>query len=374
MFSRELEIKKSSGAFILKGMFYLLMLLLSVFCCLSTWIFYINEKYTTYITAIGFISTLYFTYLFAYTIYRGIRPKNALILTEKGIYDFINDPGKGIFINWENIASVKVFGSDKAPLLGIELYDSDILVESLRKNIGEEIRSNIQAGLPAIVIRQSDIAPSLPQVLPAFNEFISLTRPIPTVQNPQTANNPLTAATTMNTIPTARNTPSEKITIAPMSPKISDETTDDSILVVEDERKPAADPAVPQFAKDIDEIFIIPPEPVVIEPEEVGKKQEAEDVLTFMDPPSRKSEKPSLGDFRFDSAPLFGSKPAKKTNDINFARTKEIPAVKAEPVATKQQTSETVKEEPQPAQKKEIKTLEELLSQFSVPTNKDKKE
>jgi hypothetical protein len=33
-----------------------------------------------------------------------------------------------------------------------------------------------------------------------------------------------------------------------------------------------------------------------------------------------------------------------------------------------------VKEEPQPAQKKEIKTLEELLSQFSLPANKDKKE
>lgn len=364
MFSRELEIKKSSGAFIAKGLFYLFMLLLSVFCCLSKWVIDIDEKYNTYITAIGFVSTLYFTSQFTYTIYRGIRPKNALILTEKGIYDFINDPSKGIFINWENISSVKLFGSDKAPLLGIELYDSDILIESLRKNIAEEIRSNIQTGLPAIVIRQSDIAPSLQQILPAFNEFISLTRPIPTVSSAPAAKNSQTDKNeqTEKEMPSAMK--------APMSQKISDETTDDSIMVVADEQPVAK--TVNSAPENDDDIYIVPPEPIVIIPEEVSKKEDVSE-LAFTDTTAKQSEKPSFDDFKFNSEPLFTDSKAEKTNEINFARTKEMPAVNpsAEPAPSK--ASETAKEEPQPAQKKEIKTLEELLAQFSVPTNKDKK-
>lgn len=360
MFSRELEIKKSSGRFVAKGLFYLTMLLLSVFCCLSSWIFYINENYANYITAIGFAATLYFTYLFTYTIYRSIRPQNALVLTEKGIYDFVTDPNKGVFVNWDNVSAVKIFGSDKSPLLGIDLYDSDILIESLKKNVAEEIRSNIEAGLPAIVIRQADIAPSLPQVLPAFNEFISLTRPIPTVKN------------------------------APMSSKISDETTDDSIFVVANQT-PAPDPKVEAKLKKMEkeeEIYIIPPEPESIfkpdgEIADFKADQKENAAADFSTAPvetaaentvSPKNEKPAFDDFRFESGFTSVTESKEYTNEINLARTKEMSAVKkpAEP-ATEQQTADAVKEEPQRAQKKEIKTLEELLAQFSVPTNKDKK-
>jgi hypothetical protein len=355
MFSRELEIKKSSGAFIAKGMFYLLMLLLSVFCCLSSWIFYIDEKYTTYITAVGFISTLYFTYLFTYTIYRGLRPKNALVLTEKGVYDFVNDPGKGIFVNWENISSVKIFGSEKAPLLGIELYDSDILLESLKKNIAEEIRSNIQAGLPAIVIRHSDLGPSLPQVLPAFNEFISLTRPIPTVKDSPSVKNSTTAKN------------------APMSQKISDETTDDSIFVVADEIKPVATPiANVNIDNEMEDIFVLPPEPKNVFDSDAIVPDDISIAEAYSKTPvtPEKKEKPSFDGFKFES------EDSNESDEINFTCTKEMPTVKVpdETIEFEPPAVEAVKEEPQPATKKEIKTLEELLSQFSVPTNKNKKQ
>jgi len=354
MFSRELEIKKSSGAFVAKGLFYLLMLLLSVFCCLSTWIFYIDEIYAKYITVIGFVSTLYFTYLFTYTIYRGIRPQNALVLTEKGIYDFVTDPDKGVFINWENVSAVKAFGSDKSPLLGIDLYDYDLLLDSLKKKIAEEIRSNIEAGLPAIVIRQADIAPSLPQVLPAFNEFINLTRPIPTVKN------------------------------APFSKKISDETTDDSIFVVANEPlvpDPKAQAELEKMEKE-DEIYILPPEPeTIFKPDaeigdlKVGKtKNQPADFSSAAETKAAPADtaaekKTSFDDLRLERNPLPEAEPKEK---IDFVKTKEMPAVKtpAEPVSER---ADAAREEPQRAQKKEIKTLEELLAQFSVPINKEKK-
>lgn len=351
MFKREFTIKKSSGAFITKGLFYLLMIVLSLLCCLFPKLYYLESEYTDYIVAVGYTSCFYFSFIFIYTIYRGIKPANALVLTENGLYDFINYPGKGIFVNWENVTSVKIFGSQKSPILGIELYDTDILIETLKKSIGEDMRSNIEAGLPAITIKQSSVTPNLSMILPAFNDFLSLARPIPTANISASAN------------------------------KVSDETTDEQIIIAEDKNPSPPSKADNKTLKSLkkaeeaEEIFVLPPQSAneTVNKDKINNKagnfdfSEKKETVSHSKPLSDITKPlPAFSEFVMESEPVISA----KQND-KF-KTKELPAIdKHTPTEHSEKTFSQPKQKQDNSEKnqKEIKTLDDLLSTFSIPTN-----
>ncbi|PKM63292.1 MAG: hypothetical protein CVU97_00925 [Firmicutes bacterium HGW-Firmicutes-21] len=335
MFKREFHVKKGSGAFMIKGLFYLLMMLLALLCCLFPKLYNIAAEYRTYIVAIGFSACLYFTFMFVFTVYTGIKPFDALILTDNGIYDFVNYPRKGIFIDWANVSSVKIFGSQKAPLLGIELYDTDALIETVKKSIGNDIRTNVEAGLPAIVIKQSEIAPRLSQILPAFNDIISATRPIPIT----------------NGFSDFDDSGDEPIMV--VSDHIEKNTPETQAVFDEINTK-----TVRAAKKTMEEVFVLP------------NKNNTE----------KSAPLPAFPEFAMESEPI--KQPDNKTVDEE-AKTKEMPIVDlAKKIADSQKSPIILpndsKKDPSDSKdnkeknKEEIKSLDELLNSFSIPIGSKK--
>lgn len=183
MYESNIRIKKSSGAFMAKGIFYLIMLLASLYCALFSKLQYISSDYLPFVLGAGITGCLYFSFLFVHTVAKSFFPSDALVITNNGIYDFITYPSKGLFVDWDNISSIRVFGSKKSQLLGIELFDTEIFLTSVKKTVGDEIRANIEAGLPAVVIKQSDLTESLSVLVPELNEYITKTRPVSLIKN-----------------------------------------------------------------------------------------------------------------------------------------------------------------------------------------------
>lgn len=68
--------------------------------------------------AVGGIGLLYFSYMFASSVYRIFIPQNALLIDENGFCDYtVCQAGTG-FVPWSNVDSIKVFGPEDEPLLG----------------------------------------------------------------------------------------------------------------------------------------------------------------------------------------------------------------------------------------------------------------
>ncbi|HAN21206.1 MAG: hypothetical protein A2Y15_03860 [Clostridiales bacterium GWF2_36_10] len=327
MFNREFHVKKSPGAFMAKGAFFLIMFLFSITCSLFPKLHYMDELYIPYIVGIGVSASIYFSYLFVWTIIRGIKPADAFILTENGIYNFIDYPGKGLFVDWANVSSVKTFGSQKNHLLGIDLYDTEIFIGTIKKSIGDEIRANIEAGLPAVVIKQSEIGPRLSQILPAFNDFISATRPIPIAKNPLT-----NELENTNNIPVVKSIPSEESTEKPFVVEMAVFPSELNVLPDVQKSKKSA-------KKDLDEIFVLPPDPSY----EPKINSSIGGIL--------KNEH----NFKIDLV----------NSSIKNTNTKEIPLIN-----NKIKSNLVDKKSSEPTENKkadEIKTLDDLLSKFSVP-------
>ena len=366
MFRREFHVKRGTSTFLYKGFFYLFMMLLSMLCCLFPKLYYVSEAYMYYIVYIGLSACIYFAFMFVYTVYTGIKPLDALILTEEGIYDFINEPKNGIFIDWTNVSSVKIFGSEKMPLLGIELYDIEIISEMVKKAKGEELRTNVESGLPAIIIKQSEIAPRLSQILPAFNDFISATRPIP-IANSLSDN---------------------------------DDIADDPLLVVPEQiekqhsgyisHEEDASPRTLRGAKNANEVFVLPNNSSI----QSSQKERAarsiydsavvvpglnNDVNTL--PKTKPEEKNDSSDSSEDFPEFILEKEPSREQTLSNknTETKEIPITpptEEKSTVTEKTVLKKAPAEAEAAKKEaeEIKTLDELLSGFSVPTGKKLKD
>lgn len=359
MFNREFRVKKGSGAFLVKGIFSLIMFLLSLCCSLFPKLRYIESSYTIYIVIIGLLGCAYFSFMFMMTVISGIKPSDALVLTENGIYDFITYPGKGLFIDWENISAVKIIGSEKSPILGIDLFDTEIFIGTLKKSIGEEIRTNIEAGLPAIVIKESEVASKLSHILPAFNDFINATRPIPTADKLAGVN----SFTSTDNFSISSDITDEIQLINKVESYTEDDKNEDDFLILPTKTAPTLPDAdeiktIKTAKKDMDEIFVLPPE----------RKIDSGNVNSNKS--SKKSNPSVKHDFNSqddddDPIPMFSefvmeNKPVSNTN------IKKSTAVHTEDVVTTKPEN-SVKNEKAKSPEQKIKTLDELLSSFSVP-------
>ncbi|MDD4422425.1 MAG: hypothetical protein PHD46_05260, partial [Eubacteriales bacterium] len=301
MFNREFHIKKNAGAFILKGTFSLIMAIIALACCLIAKLSYISSEYLTYIIIAGLLGCGYFFFLYTMTVISALKPLDALVLTEKGIYDFVTYPEKGLFIDWENVSSVRFIGTDKSPLLGIELYDADIIIDSLKKTSGEEIRANIESGLPPIIIKQSDIGVSISKIIPAFNDFINATRPIPG----SVSGSGLNSYTSTDCFPAIAEDTDEISVISGRVAYVEEDDSDEEILILPPEA-PAKDfedePPKRNMKNKEEEIFVLPTKPV---------KDIKKGSFTF----TKEKDKTDF-DIDEEAVPLFSEFVLEKTKDI----------------------------------------------------------
>lgn len=132
----------------------------------------VDKTLLTAITAVGMAALAYFVFMAAYTVFRLISPKDAMIVCRNGYYDFITSPGKNLFISWKSISSARIFGTKNSPVLGIYLKDPEKLIDELDDDIAEEIRTNLDMGLPPLMYREEEIKEPLQRVLTLYMKRI----------------------------------------------------------------------------------------------------------------------------------------------------------------------------------------------------------
>jgi len=115
--------------------------------------------------ALGGVGTLYFSFITFYFIFNVISPPAALTVEDTGIYDYtVGGSGAG-FIPRDAIVSLRILGTQKKPCLGIRVAAEYVV--ALGNNIAAKkaVHRNLEAGLPGVIISESDIYMSVKKLL-----------------------------------------------------------------------------------------------------------------------------------------------------------------------------------------------------------------
>ncbi len=119
----------------------------------------LSGRMLTFYMVLGGVCTMFFSFTTSGIIFSIVSPKTAVKLTKKGIYDHtVAGVGAG-FIPREAIVSLKSFGGSKNGFLGLRIDDGYVdSIGGKSRKVRNEINDNIASGLPAVVIKQSDVA------------------------------------------------------------------------------------------------------------------------------------------------------------------------------------------------------------------------
>lgn len=163
------RIKKKQNNLPLYAMLSLLMLIMSAVCLFASFIPFFESTLSAFflkmLMIIGGICTLFFAFSSSYIIFNIVSPPVGIIIKENGFYDYTMASGGVGFIPIEAILSLKLFGSKNKHFLGIKLHNEYLEQIGDTRYAKREIASNIESGMPAIIIRQSDICISVKKLL-----------------------------------------------------------------------------------------------------------------------------------------------------------------------------------------------------------------
>lgn len=158
------KIQRRNASLPVMALLSLVMTGASVFCMAFPYVKKFDELLFYCFTGVGVIGLLYFSYMFASTIYRIIIPQNALVMDESGFCDYtVCNVGTG-FVSWNNVLGIKVFGPENAPLLGITVRSLEELDGVPSDKVYREFAENAKTGVPEIIIKQSDVKIPLRQL------------------------------------------------------------------------------------------------------------------------------------------------------------------------------------------------------------------
>lgn len=169
-----IRIKQKKSDFLLFGFAYLFLILAGIFLISLPFLSIApaNDVLTALFLSIGVVFALAGGILYGMLLYRGICPKDALIITNKGFTNRIIGGKEGVYVEWINVASMKVFGLTKSPMLGLTLTDSDAYLASLSGKAAKDARANMELGLPIIAISQKDVFLKIPELKNLFSRMI----------------------------------------------------------------------------------------------------------------------------------------------------------------------------------------------------------
>lgn len=169
-----IRIKRRKPDFLLYGFSYLFLILAGIFLIAlpflpiappSELIGYVFMGVGVLFAGAGLI-------LYIMLLYRGIHPTDALVITNKGFTNYLVGGKEGVYVEWVNIASMKIFGLTKAPMLGLTLSDNDSYLESLDGRHAKIARNNLELGIPVIAISQREVAVKIHDLKPLFSRMI----------------------------------------------------------------------------------------------------------------------------------------------------------------------------------------------------------
>ncbi len=174
--SKFIHVRQKDATAPVRLIIYVLLTLTAAACALAPnmlpQLYNVDKTLLTAITAVGMAALAYFVFMASYTVFRLISPKDAMIVCRNGYYDFITSPGKNLFISWKSISSARIFGTKNSPVLGIYLKDPEKLIDELDDDVAEEIRTNLDMGLPPLMYREEEIKEPLQRVLTLYMKRI----------------------------------------------------------------------------------------------------------------------------------------------------------------------------------------------------------
>ncbi len=175
MNNKYIEIKEQRKDAFVKEILFLVLAIVSLTAALLPFILEAARKTPGPFFLLGGVAFAVFATLFLFNIFKDFKPNNALILNPKGFID-IKNVGDDIEIEWTNVSTVKLLGKGSTPFLGISLENIDIIMEKMKRNEAEIIRENLEDGLPAILISQSDVKTPIKQLRDIVIEYVKESR------------------------------------------------------------------------------------------------------------------------------------------------------------------------------------------------------
>lgn len=169
-----IRIKRKNSDFLLYGILYLLLILAGIFLIGLPFLSFAPSGggARTFLVILGIVCVGAGGAMYGMLLYRGICPQDALIITNKGLTNRLVGGKEGVYVEWVNVASMKIFGLSKAPMLGLTLEDTESYLSSLDGRFEKEARANLEVGLPVIAIAQRDIFLSVGELKNLFSRMI----------------------------------------------------------------------------------------------------------------------------------------------------------------------------------------------------------
>ena len=184
-----MEIKEKQKGFLAKGIMWLIFALLSLLLAFLPLISDFADKNKIAFFTVGGICFIFFAFMFVMLLIKELKPSNAVVLDSKG-FKLCNQFGNDVIIDWANVESVEIFGTQKEPVLGVKLENTDMVIASLHKKAADDMRENIEENLPSILIYQNEIRMSLSELKTVFDRFIRDARVFDHVETKSRKKNP----------------------------------------------------------------------------------------------------------------------------------------------------------------------------------------
>ncbi|MBQ3154812.1 MAG: hypothetical protein IJB88_06220 [Clostridia bacterium] len=167
-----IRIKKKEAYFFLYGFGSLLTVLLGIFLIGLPFLLELEGSALLLLPIIGSLVLVVGGILYALVVYRGLKPKDALIITNKGFTNCLLGGKDGVYVEWTGVTSMKVFGLTKSPMLGLSLADNDAYLATLDGSALKDARANVDLGLPIIAIAQRDVFVQISELKNLFSRMI----------------------------------------------------------------------------------------------------------------------------------------------------------------------------------------------------------
>lgn len=169
-----IRIKQKNSAFLLYGFGYLFLILAGIFLLSMPFLSFAPDStgFRAVLLAVGLLLTVGGGTLYGLLLYRGLCPKDALIITNKGFTNRLIGGKDGVYVEWVNVSSMKVFGLTKSPMLGLTLADNKDYIMSLDGKAARDARANLELGLPVIAIAQRDVFLQIGELKNLFSRMI----------------------------------------------------------------------------------------------------------------------------------------------------------------------------------------------------------
>lgn len=170
MNDNHIEIKERRASLVAKGIIFLLLAVFSLSVALLPYLISEFKDNSLTFFLCGGIAFCFYATMFVFLLYKECNPDNALTLNSRGFIDTKNI-GPNVVIEWTNVASVKIMGKKEMPHLGITLENADLVMAHMKKPYVEEMRENIEEGLPHILLSQKEIRYPLSDLKELFVKF-----------------------------------------------------------------------------------------------------------------------------------------------------------------------------------------------------------